>query len=75
MSPKSRSDAHLQFRRAKPYESDALTVVAHNAKHHRGYRDEDLAAWRDDLTVAAETLWTCPRSWPSSTASLPGSIS
>lgn len=60
MSPNSQSDAHLEFRRARPDESDALTALAHEAKRHWGYRDEALASWRNDLTVAAETLGDRP---------------
>jgi ribosomal protein S18 acetylase RimI-like enzyme len=43
----------MQIRRAIPAESDALSALAFEAKAYWGYADQQLEAWRDQLTISA----------------------
>ncbi len=46
----------LSLRTAHPTDLGRLTEIAHAAKRHWGYPEEWIAAWKDDLTITAETL-------------------
>ncbi len=49
------------LRMAAPADAGRLTQLALLAKSHWGYTDEQIAAWRDDLTIDVESIqrhWT-----------------
>jgi len=46
----------MQVRGARAGDCATLTAIAHEAKAYWGYRAEELYAWRDELTVAPESL-------------------
>ena len=47
---------HLEIRRARPDEADALTALAHAAKSHWHYPPEWIAAWKSELTLTPEFI-------------------
>jgi len=48
-----------KIRRARPGEAPALSAIAFASKAHWRYSHAQLAAWRDDLTVTADTISSC----------------
>ena len=52
--------AHMHIRRAHDHESEALSLIAQEAKAHWGYAVEVLAAWRADLTVSRDSVRGLP---------------
>ncbi len=51
---------HMNLRRAVPTDIPALDRIAMAAKAHWGYSAQQLALWREDLTVSVETLHLRP---------------
>ncbi|MFT3800935.1 MAG: GNAT family N-acetyltransferase [Burkholderiaceae bacterium] len=54
------TEAVALIRRARPGEADALTALCRRAKAHWGYSADQIARWRDELTVHADVLATHP---------------
>ena len=48
-----------KIRRARPGEAPTLSAIAFESKAHWRYSRAQLAAWRDDLAVAADTISSC----------------
>lgn len=46
----------VQIRRARPDEAAALSALILRSKAHWGYSQTQLDGWRDQLTIAAETI-------------------
>jgi GNAT superfamily N-acetyltransferase len=50
----------VPIRRARAADAAELTAVAHEAKSHWGYGAAQIVAWRDELTISAESIARWP---------------
>lgn len=50
----------INVRRACEGEASILSAIAFDSKSHWSYSASQLAAWRGDLTVSANTISSCP---------------
>ena len=47
---------NVVVRPAEASDADRLTTIAHAAKRHWGYSDEDVRSWRRDLTILPQFI-------------------
>jgi GNAT superfamily N-acetyltransferase len=49
----------VRIRSIQPEEAALLSAIAHESKAHRGYTAQQLALWRDQLTITAAQVAAC----------------